>query len=81
MPGSHCSLYGCTKSRTTEGLAFFRIPTKDDKYSTEWRDKLIDIITRDREVDANLRRQIKNRTLHICELHYTESQLSRRKEH
>ena len=31
MPGANCSIFGCTKSRTTKGLAIFGIPKKDDE--------------------------------------------------
>ena len=59
-------------------MGIFQIPTKDDEYSREWREKLVDIITRDRVVDEDWKRQIKNRNLFICEFHYTEDKLNRR---
>ena len=34
MPGANCSIFGCTKSRTTKGLAIFGIPEKDDEWLT-----------------------------------------------
>ena len=34
MPGANCSIFGCTKSRTTKGLATFGIPEKDDEWLT-----------------------------------------------
>ena len=37
------------------------------------------IITRDRVIDLNLKRQIKNQTLHTCELHYPQEKIIRRK--
>ena len=70
MPGSNCAIYGCHNSGAEKGISFFGIPTKDDEYSTEWRTKILDVITRDRIVDSNLKRQIKNRTLSVCEVHY-----------
>ena len=55
MPGLNCSIFGCTKSRTTEGLVIFDIPKKDDEWYRDWREKLVNIITKDREIDADLR--------------------------
>ena len=77
MVGCNCSIYGCTESRNkTKNLkfGFFKIPTKDDDYSKEWREKLIHIITRDRVVDSQLQQQIQKRNLFICERHYREDQ-------
>ena len=55
MPGANCSIFGCTKSRTTKGLAIFGIPKKDDEWHRDWREKLVNIITKDREIDADLK--------------------------
>ena len=77
MPGANCSIFGCTKSRTTKGLAIFGIPKKDDEWHRDWREKLVNIITKDREVDADLRSQIERKSLHICELYFTDDQVIR----
>ena len=55
MPGANCSIFGCTKSRTTKGLAIFDIPKKDDELHRDWREKLVSIITKDREIDADMK--------------------------
>jgi len=65
MPGANCSIFGCSTSRKTKGIAI------------EWRQKIVQIITRDRVIDQNLKKQIENRTLHTCELHYPEECLLR----
>ena len=78
MPEATCSIFGCTKSRTIKGLAIFGIPKKDDGWHRDWRGKLVNIITKDREIDGDLRGQIERKSLHICELHFTEDQLIRR---
>ena len=77
MPGSNCTIIGCNISRKHK-LALFQIPTKDDEYSTLWRNKLVAIITRDRVTDAGLKEQIEKRKLYFCERHYTEAQINRR---
>ena len=79
MPGSNCSIFGCTVSRRTPGLAIFGIPRGNDEYSSTWRAKLVNIITRDRHVDQDLRLQIEKRNLHICQRHYSEELLIPRK--
>ena len=82
MPGSNCSIYGCamsTKKGKEQDIAMFGIPKKDDDYSVKWREKLVAIITRDRVVDESLRRQIQNRTLHICERHFPAEKVLQRK--
>ena len=51
---------------------------KNKEYSTNWRNQIIAIITRDRIVDASLKKQIEKRTLDVCELHYPEEKIRRR---
>ena len=79
MPGENCSIFNCHSSRAAPGISFFRVPTKDDEYSTNWRNNIIAVITRDRVIDGNLKRQIKSRTFHTCELHYPQEKMIRRK--
>ena len=43
------------------------------------REKLVNIITKDREIDADLKDQIERKLLHIFELHFIKDQLIRRK--
>ena len=40
MPGANCSIFGCTKSRTTKGLAIFGIPKKDDEWNRNLQRKV-----------------------------------------
>ena len=63
MVGSDCSIYGCSNSTNkTKGLGIFRIPTKDDEYRKNWRNALLQIITKDRVVGNQLREQIAKRS-------------------
>ena len=71
MPGANCSIYGCKTSRKDKGIAIFRVPTGEDEFSTKWRDEIVNIITKDRVIDKNLRRQIDTKNLYTCELHYS----------
>ena len=79
MPGANCFIFGCAKSRTTKGLALFVIPKKGDEWHRDWREKLVNIITKDREIDVDLRDQIEIKSLHICEIHFLDDQLICRK--
>ena len=36
--------------------------------ASHWRNNIVAVITQDRVIDDNLKRQIKNRTLHTCRL-------------
>ena len=76
MPGSNCCIPKCTNSQTRNpGVSMFRIPTKDDDYSADWRKKILDVVTKYRVIDSNFKRQIDKRTLHICEEHYVKDKL------
>ena len=72
LPGANCSIYGCRTSRKHFGVSIFRIPTKDDDLSTKIREALARLVTKDagREIDASLRNQIAQQTVHVCERHF-----------
>jgi hypothetical protein len=67
MPGANCSIYGCGTSRKHVGVGIFRIPAETDELSKKTRKAWISIITKDRVVDDNLRRQIESGNLYVCE--------------
>ena len=41
----------------------------------KWRENLINIITRDRVIDSNFKRQINEDRLHICEKHFKKDEI------
>ena len=58
-------------------LRYFKIQLKNDEYSKNWRNALVQIVTKNRAVDNQLREQIAKRLLYICELCYRENQINR----
>ena len=79
MPGDNCSIRDCKVSRSSKykGISLFKIPSGDSECDTIWRNKLVDVITKDREIDSLLRERIKLRKLFICQRHYREDQYYR----
>ena len=60
MSGVNYVLYGCSSARTTPGVSLYRSLTLEEN--------TIAVITQDKVIDDNLKRQIKKRTLHTCRL-------------
>ena len=79
MPGANCSIFGCGTSRKHVGVGIFRIPSEQDELSKKTREAWINIITKDRVVDENLRRQINNANLYVCEKHFQKEEYDCRK--
>ena len=77
MPGANCSIFNCNTSRKHKGISIFKIPSGDDDYNKKWRENLIGIMIKHREVDPALRKQIEAKSLHICGLHYADAALIR----
>ena len=79
MPGDNCSIYGCSVSRRVKykGTSLFKVPSGEGKFETNWRQKLVDIITKDRVIDGPLRARICNKKLFICQRHFAEDQYYR----
>ena len=73
MPGANCAIYGCGTSRKHTGVGIFQIPKGDDELSTKTREEWLKVILRDREADKNLKQQIANRSLYVCEKHFEEN--------
>ena len=57
MPGVNYVVYGCFTARTTPGVSLLTL-----------EENIVAVITQDKMIDDNLKRQIKNRTLCTCGL-------------
>ena len=60
MPGVNYVIYGCFFARTIPGVSLYRSLTLEEN--------IIAVITQDKLIDNNLKRQIKNGTLCTCKL-------------
>ena len=86
MPGENCSFYGCSNSRKNPTVSFFKIPTvksSDSEFTKEKklraRAEWVRILTKTRVLDADLQRQLDGNSIHICEIHFKEEDIIRRK--
>ena len=58
MSGVNYVIYGCSTARTTLGVSLYRSLTLEEN--------IVAVITQDRVIDDNYKRQIKNETLCTC---------------
>ena len=63
MPAVNYVMYGFVSARTTPGITSSLTPG-----TSHWKKNIVAVITQDRMIDDNLKRQIKNRTLYTCRL-------------
>ena len=75
MPGANCSIFGCGTNRRHGGVGIFRIPAGKDEKSKEIHDAWIKVITRDRVVDDNFRKQIDSGNVYVCERHFKKEEI------
>ena len=54
MAGVNYVIYGCSSARTTPGVSLYRSLTLEEN--------IVAVITQDRAIDINLKKQIKNQT-------------------
>ena len=71
MPGKNCCIPNCSTSRRHPGISIFNVPRGDDEFSTGWRKKLIDIVTKYRLIDPSFKAAIEKKNVAICEKHFT----------
>ena len=79
MPGANCCIPGCNVYHKKDGLSLFKIIKATDEWSKTWRDKVIGVVLKYRVIDKAFKSQLEANTAHICETHYEESCLIRRK--
>ena len=60
MPGVNYVIYDFYSARTTSGVSLY--------WSLTLEESIVAVITQDRVIDDNLKRQIKNQTLCTCRL-------------
>ena len=80
----NCAFYNCFHSRRYKGVSLFQIPVphpSDGEFTSqrkkEARQGWIDAILRTRQLDADLRQQIENNSIHICEIHFKDEYIER----
>ena len=74
MPGTNCSIFGCSFTRKRKGCSIFKLPAPNNDFNKKWRDDLLNVIRQDRVVDDSLKRQIDADRLHICERDFSDYQ-------
>ena len=82
MPGANCCIPLCGKCRNDKSkvdrvgnkFGIFKIPPKEQK---EWRANFLNAITKDREIDDILRKNIEKDTVWVCEMHFKEDEIYR----
>ena len=60
MPGVNYVIFGCSSARLTPGVSLYQSLTLEEN--------IVAVITQDRVMDDNLKKQIKNQTLSTCRL-------------
>ena len=68
MSGESCLNFNWHSFRAASGILFFRVPTKDDEYSINWKNNIVTVITCDTGYgDAgNFKRSMKNPTFWVA---------------
>ena len=61
MPGVNYKIYGCSSAITIPGVSLYHP-------SLTLEENIVAVITQDKEIDDNLKRQIINQTLHTSRL-------------
>ena len=62
MPAVNYLIYDCSSARTTPGVSLYW------SLANTGEQNIVAVITQDRVIDDNLKRQIKNQTLYTCRL-------------
>ena len=82
MIGGNCSIVGCTTSRNKnkrnkdkESIPIFRLPSGKKPEHEKWRKDMLNIITKDRVIDAKFQEMIDKNNVFVCGLHFRKEDL------
>lgn len=67
ISGINCAIQGCHVSRRSKykDIGIFKVQSDDSGFETNWRNKLVATVSRDRVVDATLRKHEVNEYLYV----------------
>ena len=70
----NCAIPGCFVSKTPKyvGKSLFKITQRQNEFYSEWRKKVVDIVSKYRDMTPTFKKEVLDctRELHICEDHY-----------
>ena len=72
MPGECCSIFKCGTCYNQQQWSIFKIPSEKN---VKWRQEFLNVVTRDRVIDINLKTLISKNKVYICEKHFDPSQI------
>lgn len=77
MPGANCAFPQCGTSRRQkyEGVAIFRVTQRKSEFYSRWRENVINIIKKYRDVDEAFAKQIDSWHISTCEAHYAREDI------
>ncbi len=77
MPGANCAIPNCgaCRSKKYKGISIIKLPAAVDDASRKWRNEILNVITRDRVIDTNLKKQIEEDRLYVWEQHFAPNEL------
>ena len=70
--GENCVIFNWHSSRAAHGISFFRVATKDDEGSTNWRNNIVVVITLDMVMKAISKEKLEIKYL---ELYYRQEKI------
>ena len=75
MPGENCAIIGCSCSWRHKGISIFKVPLPNNEFNKKWNRDLINIITKDGQVNEPLKKRIASCNLYICERNFLPEQI------
>ena len=74
---ANCVFPGCGVQRIPQykGIGLFRIPCRKGEFYIEWMDKIIDVVSRYRVVNKELKQKMIDGKVYICERHFLPEEI------
>ena len=72
MPGENCAFVGCSSNCRHKQVSLFKLPTVKDETTKNWRREMLNVITRDRVVEENFKKQTEKDRVYVSKKYFRE---------
>ena len=72
MPGENCAFVGCSSNCRHKQVSLFKLPTVKDETTKNWRREMLNVITRDKVVEENFKKQTEKDRVYVSKKYFRE---------
>ncbi len=72
---NECFTNRSNKSGKYRSIAFFKLTARKSEFYQNWKKDILNVVTKCRHADSDLKRPIQNGNIYICEKHFKQEDI------